>query len=155
LRTGYAAQTYDQGVGRAIWFIAGGSVARAIELISDLQRARHGDLWAGLGLALTYAGGATPADLNLALEAARNRRTFVAQGAAFAAEARAQANHIPDWTSEAVRLLAGVDVGDAVELVRSVRASLPSVESGDTPRYELWRRGVRRALASAGGVRHA
>jgi enediyne biosynthesis protein E3 len=155
LRVGYAAQTYDQGVGRAIWFIAGGSVARAIELISHLEPARHSDLWAGLGLALAYAGGAPPAGLCLAVRAAGSASPCLAQGAAFAAEARARANHIPGFTSEAVSLLAGVDVGDAVQLVRSVRASLPPVESADTPRYELWRREVRQALGSVGGARHA
>lgn len=155
LRTGYAAHTYDQGVGRAIWFIAGGSIERAIELISRLDSPRHPDLWAGLGLALAYAGGAGPAGLRLAVQAAGDFRPCLAQGAAFAAEAHGRANHVPAYTREAVGILSGVDVEDAMQLVRRVRASLPPVESGGTPRYELWRRGVRQALGAAGGKRHA
>jgi enediyne biosynthesis protein E3 len=155
IRAGYAAQSYDQGVGRAIWFLAGGSVERAIELISHLEPARRPDLWAGLGLALTYAGGAGPGGLRLAAESAGSARPCLAQGAAFAAEARARANHVPPHTGEAVQLLAGVDFGEAVRAVRKVRASLPPVERGETPRYELWRRGVRQALGPAGGARHA
>jgi hypothetical protein len=155
LRTGYAARTYDQGVGRAIWFTAGGSVERAIELISRLDSSRHADLWAGLGLALAYAGGGRPADLRLAVQTAADTRSWLAQGAAFAAEARARADHVPDYTREAVSILSGADSEDAVRLVRRVRAALPSAESGDTPRYELWRSGVRHALGPAGGARHA
>lgn len=155
LRTGYAVQTYDQGVGRAIWFIAGGSVARAIDVVRRFSSGRHADLWSGLGLALAYAGGADPAGLRLAVQAAGGARPWLAQGAAFAAEARARANHVPAYTHEAVKILSGRDTGEALHLVRQVRASLSPVESGDTPRYELWRRGVQHALGPAGGARHA
>lgn len=155
LRTGYAAQTYDQGVGRAIWFIAGGSIERAIKVISKLAPSRHADLWAGLGLALAYAGGADPAGLRLAVRAAGSAGPWLAQGAAFAAEARARADHVPSYTREAVKILSGLDSEDAVHLVRQVRASLPPAETGGTPRYELWRRGVQHALGPDGGACHA
>jgi hypothetical protein len=155
LRTGYAAQTYDQGVGRAIWFITGGSIERAIEVISKLDPSRHPDLWAGLGLALAYAGGADPAGLRLAVRAAGSAGPWLAQGAAFAAEARARADHVPAYTREAVKILSGLDSEDAVHLVRRVRASLHPSEDGGAPRYELWRIGVQQALRAAGGMHYA
>lgn len=155
VRRGYAANVYDQGVGRAIWFIAGGSVARAIDVVRRFHSTRHSDLWSGLGLALAYAGGADRVDLRLAVRVAGSAGPWLAQGAAFAAEARSRANHVPPDTHEAVKILSGLDTEDAVRLVRQVRASLPSAENGETPRYELWRRGVRQALGATGDARHA
>jgi hypothetical protein len=153
LQAGYAARTYDQGVGRAIWFIAGGNAERAIGLISNLSPARRSDLWAGLGLALAYAGGASPPALRSVARAAGSALPSLAQGAAFAAEAHARAHHMPAHTREAVRILSGLDAEDAVQLVRRVRTSLPPVESAGAPRYERWRATVQRALGSAGGAR--
>ena len=150
LRTGYAARAYDQGVGRAAWFSSGGNVARAAAAIARLDAARRDDLWAGLGLALCYAGGASAMELLLAREAAGRARPALAQGAAFAAEARARAGHIPPFTHEAVRILTGLDVEETVRLVRRVRGSLPSTLTGTPPHYELWRLGVQQALSPEG-----
>jgi hypothetical protein len=154
LTAGYAARAYDQGVGRAAWFSSGGSIARAAAAIARLDGARHNDLWAGLGLAVGYAGGATAMELQLALLAAADARVSLAQGAAFAAEARARAGHVPTYTSEAVRILSGLDVEKTMQLVRRVRQSLPSTTTGTLPNYELWRLGVQRALAAEGGTHH-
>lgn len=154
LTTGYAARAYDQGLGRAAWFSSGGSIAGAAAAIARLDAARHNDLWAGLGLAIGYAGGASVMELQLALQAAADARVALAQGAAFAAEARAQADHVPPCTHETVGVLTGLDVDQTVQLVRRVRQSLPSTTTGTLPSYELWRLGVQHALAAKGGSHH-
>jgi enediyne biosynthesis protein E3 len=147
LRRGYAARVYDQGVGRALWFIHGGAIERAIFAISRFPPDRHGDLWSGLGLALAYAGAAAPSALSLAVANSGAFRAHLAQGAAFAAEAHARARHIPVHTHDAVAILTGCDAWSAVELVREHRARLPRTdELSEVPRYELWRRAVQCAL---------
>jgi hypothetical protein len=55
-RSGYRARVYDQGVGRALWFVTGGLIDAAIGIISKLPEKRQKDLWSGLGLAMVYAG---------------------------------------------------------------------------------------------------
>lgn len=150
LSTGYAARAYDQGVGRATWFSSGGDVSRAAVAIAQFDAARSNDLWAGLGLALSYAGGASATELQLAREAAAQARPALSQGAAFAAEARARAGHVPPWTHEAVHVLAGLDVEDAVKLVRQARAALPATMIQTLPHYEVWRLRVQQALACEG-----
>jgi hypothetical protein len=142
----YACRVYDQGVGRALWFVAGGEIDRAITAITRFDSVRRSDLWSGLGLAMTYAGGASPAALAQALAAAGTFRADFAQGAAFAAEAHARANHIPAHTREAVMRVTGRDAIAAAELVRTLRAQLPA-GSGNEPAYEQWRRDIRQALA--------
>lgn len=140
-RAGYAAHAYDQGVGRALWFVAGGSVPAAIKLLSTLPELRHRDIWSGLGLAMTYAGPVTADDLAAACEAAGPNRPQFAQGVAFACEARALARHVPAHTDFAARAVWGVSAEDLSCLVREARDRLPRAE-GEVPRYEIWRTAV-------------
>jgi hypothetical protein len=146
----YAARVHDQGIGRALWFVAGGSVAGAIGLISSFAAARQSDLWSGLGLAMAYAGPTDGNDISAALAAAGAHRDHLAQGVAFACEARAQARHIPAHTELTAKVVSGVSVDELSNLVRRARAGLSGGDA-DTPPYELWRRKVVAAMASMRG----
>lgn len=59
----YFARAVDRGVGRALWFIPGGRTADVSAAVHAFAEQRHGDLWSGVGLAATFAGGSTPSDL--------------------------------------------------------------------------------------------
>src|SRR5262249_7778121 len=146
---GYAIHAYDQGVGRALWFAAGGQIEAVSAMIVCFGPARHADLWSGLGLAITYAGGASASALTEARLAAGRFRASLAQGAAFAAEARARSNHVPDHTHQAVIALTGRETAAVVDLVCTLRARLALEPRGESPPYERWRRDVQRALMSA------
>ncbi|HEX2164101.1 MAG TPA: DUF1702 family protein, partial [Thermoanaerobaculia bacterium] len=54
---GYARRSYDQGLGRSLWFVEGADPERLAATIARFGEARRGDLWAGVGLACAYAGG--------------------------------------------------------------------------------------------------
>lgn len=149
-RSGYAARAYDQGVGRALWFVAGGSAVTAITLLTRLPEARHGDLWAGLGLAMTYAGPVTDDDVAATYEAAGPHRAQFGQGVAFACEARFLARHVPVHTELAARAVWSIGAEQLSSLVRAVRDRLPIAES-NVPRYEIWRRAVAGALPQTTG----
>lgn len=142
----YAARAYDQGVGRALWFVTGGSVAGATELIGEFAAARRGDLWSGLGLAMAYAGPTDGAEIKAAFRAAGVYRRDLAQGVAFACEARARARHIPAHTELAANVVSGVSADELSSLVRYARTEL-SRGDADTPPYELWRRKVVAAMS--------
>jgi hypothetical protein len=143
---GYGARVYDQGLGRALWFISGGGIEAAIASIARLHPARQQDLWSGLGLALAYAGGASASALSMAVAAAGRLRANLAQGAAFAAEAHARAGYIPPHTHEAATVLSGLNADDAAALVRTLRTRLSGVSGANECPYEQWRRDVQRAL---------
>jgi hypothetical protein len=51
-----AAHVVDQGIGRALWFVCGADTSRLAGTIAGFPPGRHPDLWAGAGLAATYAG---------------------------------------------------------------------------------------------------
>lgn len=142
---GYAARAYDQGIGRALWFVAGGDVLQAARLIGALPAARHDDQWSGLGLAMAYAGPAGDTDFAEALRVCGPSATAFAQGVAFACEARARASHVPLGTERAARTVWHRSASDVAGFVRNVRAGLPKADT-EHPRYEIWRRDVARAF---------
>lgn len=48
---------YDQGVGRALWYIAKGNPAQLAKEIHSFSNERKTDLWRGAGIAVAYVGG--------------------------------------------------------------------------------------------------
>lgn len=147
---GYAARAYDQGVGRALWFAGGGSVIWAADRIRRLTADRHEDLFSGLGLAMAYAGPTTTESVRQAIELAGREGPHLAQGIAFACEARARASFVPQATHTAAQAL-DFEASVLAALVRDARESL-SDQDGE-PRYEAWRRKVSKALAHSTGGR--
>jgi enediyne biosynthesis protein E3 len=143
--SGYRARAYDQGVGRALWFVTGGSIEAVILVISKLPEIRQNDLWSGLGLAMAYAGPISSDEIIRAFQSAGLNGIHFAQGIAFACEARLLARHVPPHTELAARTIWGDDAEMVSELVREARNRLPETD-GDFPRYELWRQYVASAV---------
>ena len=50
---------FDQGVGRAIWYISKGEVQKVVNIINHFSEDRRANLWQGIGVASTYVGGCT------------------------------------------------------------------------------------------------
>ncbi|MCF8277991.1 MAG: DUF1702 family protein [Flavobacteriales bacterium] len=48
---------FDQGVGRAIWYITKGEVDKVLNIINHFPENRRANLWQGIGVASTYVGG--------------------------------------------------------------------------------------------------
>jgi hypothetical protein len=48
---------FDQGVGRSIWYLANGEVAKVVNIINHFSEDRKANLWQGIGVASTYVGG--------------------------------------------------------------------------------------------------
>ena len=57
-----AARCFDHGIGRAVWFMCGGSPERIGETLAKFEAERREDLWGGLGTACAFAGRAHPDD---------------------------------------------------------------------------------------------
>lgn len=54
---------FDQGVGRAIWYVAKGEVPKAVNIINHFNESRRANLWQGIGVASTYVGGCSEYEL--------------------------------------------------------------------------------------------
>ncbi|WP_033667737.1 DUF1702 family protein [Salinispora fenicalii] len=138
--TWYADRVVDQGIGRAIWFVAGSDPTLAADLIDAFPVTRHQDLYSGAGLAATYAGGATAAELALFLRRSGEHAPFVAQASAFAAQARVRAGLLTAHTELATDVFCRTS---AVEAARITDEEIPPVTAeSDLPAYEVWRRAI-------------
>ncbi len=139
----YFPRAVDQGIGRALWFINGALpdlVAGAVEAFGEHRRA---DLWSGVGLAATFAGGASAAGLADLRAAAGEHAAEVALGSVFAIKARTHAGFVPGHSEAATEVLTGLPVGAAVALADSTAVEPDATGPGGSPAYELWRERIR------------
>ena len=146
--SGYAFRVLDQGVGRALWFVGGTDPRVVLDLIEGFPLRRRADLFSGVGLAATYAGGAGESELRQIWAGAGEFRQQVAQGSAFAAEARRRAGLQVPESDVATAVFCDLSADEAAEIAVKTR---PSQElAGDVPAYELWRRRVADEFVSLG-----
>jgi enediyne biosynthesis protein E2 len=143
----YFPRAVDQGIGRALWFIHGGRVADVAAAVRRFAAERQADLWSGVGLAATFAGGSAPDELAKLHQEAAGYQPELGQGAVFAIKARSYAGFVPEHTQVAARALAGLTVEAAVALADGSAVSTSA--SPEEPAYELWRARVRAGLPAA------
>ncbi len=144
---GYARRAFDQGLGRSLWFVDGAGVRRIPRTIASFPASRQADLWSGVGLACTYAGGVDSASIATLREAGSAFAAELAQGAAFAAKTRQRADNLAPHVEIACEMLCGCSASEAAELTDLTLLDLPP--DGERPAYEVWRARVRDRLAEA------
>jgi hypothetical protein len=144
----YFPRAVDQGIGRALWFIHAARADAVAAAVDRFAPERRADLWSGVGLAATFAGGSDEAGLAALGSAAGELRPHLAQGSVFAAKARTHAGCVPPHTGTATAALAGLSVADAAGLADAADPADadPAETAAGTPAYEVWRHGVRRRL---------
>jgi hypothetical protein len=140
----YFPRAVDQGIGRALWFIHGANPAAVVAAVDKFPAERRADLWSGVGLAATFAGGAPAEGLAAVRDAAGEHRAQLGLGVVFAIKARDFAGHVPAHSALAAQHLAGLTVAEAVAVADSTEAE-PAVP-GPEPVYEQWRSRIRAQL---------
>jgi hypothetical protein len=141
----YERRAFDQGLGRSIWFVRGADVAVVASTIDAFPAVRHDDLWSGVGLACTYAGGCSPAAIESLREVAEGHLPAFAQGVAFAAKTRLRAANLNPHTELVCRLICG---NTAEETAAITDAALEDLHEEDgLPAYEVWRRRIQDKFA--------
>ncbi|MGW5051290.1 DUF1702 family protein [Actinokineospora sp. NPDC004072] len=145
-RPDYFPRAVDQGIGRALWFIHGADPAAVVAAVDRFPAERRPDLWAGVGLAATFAGGCSADGLAAVREAAGEHRPQLAVGVVFAVKARTFAGHVPEHTALGARELAGLSVADAVAIADRTEAAADAADDAE-PLYEKWRSRIRAHFA--------
>lgn len=140
-RPDYFPRAVDQGIGRALWFIHGGQVPDVGAAVERFASHRQADLWSGVGLAATFAGGAGADHLTALRRAAGEHWTELAQGAVFAAKARDYSGFVPPHSAAACAALTGLSVAAAASLADDV--AVDPADTGSVTPYEVWRTRVR------------
>jgi hypothetical protein len=144
----YAPRVIDQGVGRALWFVGGADTGVVAELVESFPAQRRADLFSGAGLAATYAGGAGETELRAFFERAGEFRPQVAQGCAFAAEARRRAGLEVPHTEIAAQVFCGMTADRAATIAIKNRPA--AAVTGELPAHEVWRQCIADQFASMG-----
>ncbi len=145
------APVFDQGLGRSLWFVRGANPVTVAAAIRAFDAARQGDLWAGVGLAATYAGGAGPVALQSLLAAAGPQACALAQGVVFAAQARRLAGNTVAATDLACATLLGLPSVEAADIaIQTLPAGDDSVQA-----YQRWRLAIQQRCRGVPAVQHA
>jgi hypothetical protein len=142
-------QVIDQGIGRATWFVGGADPGRVAALLNAFPESRLADLYAGAGLAATYAGAVDQAELVRFLALAGPYGAHVAQGAAFAAKARAHSGLVVEHNELATEVFCGTDVATAAAVTDAARENLHDAR---VPAYATWRDRIAEAFCEHTGV---
>lgn len=145
---GYARRGFDQGLGRSLWFVEGAGVRRIAAAVDAFPVERRPDLWSGVGLACGYAGGVSRAELQALRGSAGRCGPQLAQGTAFAAEARTLAGCVPDHTELACEVLCGAAAATVAATAREARLGLPP--DGAVPAFEVWRQRIQERFPNGG-----
>lgn len=139
------------GAGRALWFVTCADVHLAARIVTAEPPAVARELWAGLGLAACYAGGAGATELDALRAHAGTHAAALGQGVTFGAGARVRAGHVPPHTELACERLVGVDAAEAA--ARTDRAAARLTGDRSVAAYGRWRAELRSpAVAPAAEV---
>jgi enediyne biosynthesis protein E2 len=145
----YFPRAVDHGIGRALWFINGGNAEAVVAAVRAFPDHRQADLWGGVGLAATFAGGATAAGLAALRRGAAEFQPELALGMVFAVKARTYSGFVPQHTGVASAALGDVGVAEALAIGDSTAAEGPThAQTATVPPYELWRQRIRSHFAS-------
>lgn len=145
---GYALRGFDQGIGRSLFFVEGGSPERVVSTLLRFDRTRRPDLWSGLGLAATYAGGIDGEALRFLARAAADDGAlpWLRQGVVFAAAARELAGNSSAATRLASTTLCGLEPAEAATLSERTTVPCPPQIKLEMPAFEAWRRNIAAAF---------
>lgn len=140
---------FDAGLGRCLWFVFAADPNAIGDCIDGFPVERRADLWAGSGLACCYAGGVGDDEVARLVERAGRHRDALAQGAAFAAKARARAGIPTEHTERAVERICGAPVDFVAKVcdVELENATQSEPEVPGRPRFEQWRAAIRAHFA--------
>jgi hypothetical protein len=138
----YVNRAIDHGIGRALWFYDGADVDSVTDSVNAFPETRRADLWSGVGLAATYAGGIDEEGLKLLKKSSGPYAAEVALGAVLAVKARWLADTVTPHTELASSVLSGISVDEGAQLTIDAAVDLPP--DGEVPAYEVFRDRIRR-----------
>ena len=145
-----ALRVFDQGLGRSMWFSHGGDAQRLAATVNGFPVARRKDLWSGVGLGSSYAGGVERGVLVEIRLSAAGYDPQLAQGAAFAAKARERAGNPVPHTALACDVYCGMSADEAALITDECLQNLPANQPDrGEPAYQIWRHRIHKRFTLA------
>jgi enediyne biosynthesis protein E3 len=116
------AASYDQGIGRALYYRSKGDPQALVAEIRSFPADRQSSLWRGVGMACVFVGGCDDKILRELADAASTHRPQLGVGAALVATARADAGSVTPDTILACSNWCNCAVEEAVRATRHAEA---------------------------------
>ena len=142
---GYERRVFDHGLGRGLWFVAGADVKYTAVAIDSFPESRQGDLWSGVGLACSYAGGVSRAELKQLVDLAQPYVSDLAVGVTYAARARCHSKNPAESTELASQVICNMSMVEADTVTYKAEENLPP--DGELPAWEIWRQRIQSHFA--------
>lgn len=136
---------YDQGLGRAIYFVTNGRPREIRDYIATFPPARQKELWAGLGQPAAYVGGPSESDLRKLLDLSGNNRFELMQGVLLGLSARIEQNFVPDYTEAARSIICGISSSKDTIVNRDVQELI--LKRTEYPIFS-WQKSIRESLSN-------
>lgn len=133
------------GGGRALWFVESAHPEGVAAVIGRIDPAAQPHVWAGVGLAVTYAGAADDSALDQLAALCGPHRDHFTQGVVFGAAARHRSGIVPEHTRRAAARFLCASVDDAAQWCETTAADLTT----STDRHALlwWKQRLRELVA--------
>ncbi|HKR03933.1 MAG TPA: DUF1702 family protein [Bacteroidia bacterium] len=122
-------KSYDQGIGRSMWYNCKGHPAKVAETIQTFSVSRQDDLWRGVGIACSFAGGCDANILSNLFSLAGKNSVHLSLGAIMVAKSRSQANTVTKHIELVCKVWCNLSVQDAELLFSKAESSADSFES--------------------------
>jgi hypothetical protein len=145
LRNEFSKYVFYQGVGRCLWFVEGADPSRISDRIKSFPSIYHSDLWSGVGLACTYAGGVEEIDIKQIRNLSGSFLPYLMQGSAFAAKARDRAEIIVPHVEMACQIICKMTVKEVSTICDDCLCLLPDNISSEK-KYGMWRELIRTSI---------
>jgi len=88
LKDSFKVYSYDNGIGRALWFVHGGNPQSIQQNIDKFPVNRRAGIWSGVGLAATYAGGVDQSVIAELIERSGEYKGHLKEGSMLAVHTR-------------------------------------------------------------------
>ncbi len=144
-----ARAAYDQGLGRALWFISAGKPATMQQLLDRFPPQRRSDMWRGVGLMTSFWGGMDDSQLKQLLKCSQQFRPFLQQGAAQGISLRTDMGEVVAETDVAAKVICEATSEQIAEVAEtSLIASTTGVF--DARAYLFWQRSLTEFFIGSG-----
>lgn len=125
----HARRIFDQGIGRAVWFLTGADVDDISAILNTFPAHRHSDLWVGVGVGCGYVGGIAEHEIRRLQQHSGHYLLQLGVGAAFVAKGRIQAGNLTADTATAAEVLCGWSAAEAAVMVDEGFAAVTNTHS--------------------------
>lgn len=120
-----AQEAFDQGLGRGLWFIAGGDSDTILNLVNSFPIARRFSMWRGIGLNVGFWGAFDEKQIRQLYKASGKFLPYFQQGVVQAVAMRCDIDEVEDHTRAGSEIVCGAPIHEISELAHTLMQKVP------------------------------